>query len=157
MSSDPGKAPAKIQIGGVSYSRSDEWVAIPLAKDASPPANARFLLENDGIAVVPKSPAVEAAEDVRPVYRIEPGGHPAVPTGRVFVRLREGEPANERNDDFARAGYVIENIPAWAPHTAWLRPASGGIVAALNGMERLRSLTDVENVEPQLLRPRTPR
>jgi hypothetical protein len=157
MSSDPGKAPAKIQIGGVSYSRSDEWVAIALAKDASPPANARFLLENDGVAVVPKSAAVAAAEDLRPVYRIEPGGQPAVPTGRVFVRLREGQPASEQHDDFAQAGYVIENIPAWAPHTAWLRPATGGIVAALNGIERLRSLTGVENVEPQLLRPRMAR
>jgi hypothetical protein len=151
------EAPVKIQVGGVVYSRSDQWCAIRLAQDTTPPADARFVLENDGIAVVPITSAVESAENPGPVYQLAPGGSPAVPTGRVFVRLQEGRSASERQRDFAQAGYAVEHIPAWAPHTAWLSAAAGGIVTALNGIDCLRSLAGVEHVEPQLLRPRAAR
>ena len=157
MSTERGEAPAKIQVSGFNYSRCDELAAIPIAGDAIAPADARLVLEQEGIAVVPMTAAVQAVEGLGPVYQLEAGGNPAVPTGRVFVRLQEGRPASERRRDFVQAGYVVESIPAWAPHTAWLRPATGGIVAALHGLERLRALAGVEHVEPQLLRQRTTR
>ena len=89
----------------------------------------------------------ETAE--RPVYRLGGTGAPATPTGRVFVRFADGTDARAKADALAAAGFTLESVPAYAPHAAWVRPASGELADALTGFERLRELPGVENVEPQ--------
>lgn len=82
-------------------------------------------------------------------YRAGPGGAVAVPTGRVFVRFSEGTDPETRTAEIECAGFALESVPAYAPHAAWVRPASGETADALNGFGRLRDLPGVERVEPQ--------
>lgn len=95
--------------------------------------------------------------EVGPVYTLQPGGTPAVPTGRVFIRFKEGVLAEERLREIEQAGYEIAQLIEYAPHAAWLRPRSGEIVDALTGIQALEKITDVDNVEPQILMPRASR
>jgi hypothetical protein len=83
------------------------------------------------------------------VYRRGGTGAAAVPTGRVFVRFAEGTDARAQADALARAGFTLESVPGYAPHAAWVRPASGRLADALTGFERLRELPGVQNAEPQ--------
>ena len=53
------------------------------------------------------------------------------------------------NPDWPRE--PIEEVLAYAPEAAWLRPATGGIGAALRGIPALELLPGVEHVEPQML------
>jgi hypothetical protein len=46
----------------------------------------------------------------------------ADPSARVFVRFAEGRVAADAGAALRAAGYEIERVPAWAPHTAWVRP-----------------------------------
>lgn len=86
-----------------------------------------------------------------PVYRQVPGGALAVPTGRVFVRFAEGISAAEHEADLQRAGFRLEEVSAYAPNAAWVRAASGEIVAALGNLDRLATVPGVEHLEPQLI------
>jgi hypothetical protein len=85
-----------------------------------------------------------------PVYR-DPTGGVVVPSGRVLVRLREGESAEERLDELERSGFRLERVLPYAPHAAWVRSTAGTVGAALCGMERLRGMPGVEHVEPELI------
>jgi hypothetical protein len=87
-----------------------------------------------------------------PVYALTPRGAPAVPTGLVLVRFREGIDAAACGDVVAREGFTIHDILPYAPSAAWVRAASGGIPASLRGIPALESLPDVVNVEPQMVR-----
>lgn len=89
--------------------------------------------------------------DIVPVYAAGEGGPIAVPTGRVFVRLREGVKPDERRADLAGAGFEIERTLPYAPGAVWLRPIEDGVGAALNGLASLEALPDVAHVEPQML------
>jgi hypothetical protein len=92
-----------------------------------------------------------AAGTVLPVYRAEPSGAFAIPTGRVWVRFKEGIDAAAKHAAMAKAGFHLEESPAWAKHAAWLRAGSGKVADALNAAHRLVALGDVEHVEPQML------
>lgn len=87
----------------------------------------------------------------KPVYRMQPSGQEAVPTGRIFVRFAEGDAASSHVDELKRTGFVIDEAPKWAPHTAWLRSKSGDIAVALRGIESVRKVPGVIAAEPQLL------
>ena len=89
---------------------------------------------------------------VRPVYGGESGADRAVPTGRVFVRTRDGRVVAEHADVLAGAGYAIERVPDYAPDAAWLLARSGDVAEALAGLPALVALDLFETVEPQLLR-----
>lgn len=102
-----------------------------------------------------KHPA--APSEVRPVYSLQPGGTPAVPTGQVFIRLKEGVAVGERLREIEQAGYGIAQNLEYAPHAAWLRARSGEISDALTGIPDLEKIADVENVEPQMLMQRASR
>jgi len=102
-------------------------------------------------SVVPAD-AAETGDGVGPVYRQQPGGELVAPTGRVLVRFGEGESADERSRDLERAGYAIERALPYAPHAAWVQPATGRISDALSGLDRLERLNGVVHVEPQVLR-----
>jgi len=94
---------------------------------------------------------------IGPVYRREPGGGLAVPTGRALVRFAEGESAAERGDELAATGYKLEGVPRYAPHAAWVRASDGGIAETLRNLDRLGRLPGVENVEPQMISSAEPR
>lgn len=94
---------------------------------------------------------------VIPVYAAGDRGPLAVPTGRIFVRLTEGVRADERRQQFRSAGFDIDQLPAYAPNAAWLRPTQGGIEQALPALDTLRALADVVHVEPQLVMQRAPK
>jgi hypothetical protein len=98
----------------------------------------------------PQGAAYELDESAEsPVYRPGGTGAAAIPTGRVFVRFAEGTEAGAHADALATAGFTLESVPAYAPHAAWVRPASGRLADALTSFDRLRALPGVENVEPQ--------
>lgn len=90
-------------------------------------------------------------EVLSPVYSLQLGGPPAIPSGLVYVRFAEGVSAEERQPQMNGAGYSIETVPIYAPHTAWVRATSREIADSLSGIEGLEQLADLENVEPQML------
>ena len=92
-----------------------------------------------------------------PVYALKSGGRRAVPTGLVFVRFKTGITPRERCDELENAGYEIEQTLDYAPEAAWVRAKSGEISDALHGLDNLAKITDVENVEPQMLMRRASR
>jgi len=93
--------------------------------------------------------------EIGPVYALRPGSAPVVPTGRVFIRFRDSVPVEGRLRDIEQAGYEIAQRIDYAPHAAWLKVRSGKIADSLKGIQGLEKITDVENVEPQMLTQRT--
>ena len=122
-----------------------------------------YKLESERYAVGRSDEELEFADgkadddNARPVYVLDPGGTPAVPTGLVFVRFKDGVKPDERERDIEKAGYEIDQTLDYAPEAAWLRAKSGEISDALHGLDDLRKITDVENVEPQMLMRRSNR
>ena len=65
-------------------------------------------------------------------------------TGRMFVRFAEGADAAAQEQALLRAGFVLESVPSYAPHAAWVRPTTGTL-------EDLQQLPGVEHAEPQIV------
>jgi hypothetical protein len=117
----------------------------------------------DALAVIPDDAATcyaivdgeagrrGAGREEGPVYSAGSGGPLAVPTGRVFVRLAAPLRPGQRRAELAAAGFEIERELAYAPQAAWLRPAAGGVEAALRGLDALARIPGIEHVEPQML------
>ncbi|HKQ76074.1 MAG TPA: hypothetical protein VJ810_20435 [Blastocatellia bacterium] len=95
--------------------------------------------------------------EVSPVYAIQPGGAPAIPTGRVFIRFKNNVAVEDRIGEIEQAGYEIAQRIEYAPHAAWLRARSGAIADALTGVKALEKIANVENIEPQMLMKRVSR
>ncbi len=153
----PARSPAALTVGDVRYTLARDAAVVPLDAVAAP-GDALLVVEDEGVAVVEVSGhGRPPAALERPVYRSEPAGKLALPTGRVFLRCDEGDTAALHGDRFAGAGFVIDAVPGWAPHAAWLRAASGEPADALAGLEALRRLPGVAHVEPELLSARAPR
>jgi hypothetical protein len=114
-----------------------------------------LVLPEEQISVCRGEPEPEMISQIRitPVYALESGGTPAVPTGRVFVRFAERVRAESRRAELDQAGYVIVEIPAYAPHAAWVRAANGDIGTSLIQLSALNQVPDVRHVEPQMLMP----
>jgi hypothetical protein len=93
----------------------------------------------------------------RPVYVLGSGGRIARPTGLVFVRFKIGVTPDDRARDIEDAGYEIEQTLDYAPEAAWVRAKTGDIADALHGISHLEKISDVENVEPQMLMRRSSR
>jgi hypothetical protein len=93
----------------------------------------------------------EPGAETAPAYAVTPQAAPLAPTGQVFVRFEPGSDAASRAADLAAAGFVIAEVPAYAPHAAWVRAASGSLRDALAGLERLLALPGICAVEPQLV------
>ena len=112
-------------------------------------------LYDQSIAVCQGTPAQQLMQTrdlaITPVYALESNGPFAVPTGLVFVRFKEGMKAEAQEQNLASTGYTITDIPLYAPHTAWVRHKSENIAAALTNLTNLENLSDVVNVEPQML------
>jgi hypothetical protein len=88
-----------------------------------------------------------------PVYESQPGGTPAIPTGRVFVRFAETVKASAREKDIRSAGYRVVQALPWAPQAVWVEADTGGVVESLRNIDRLERIKDVVHVEPQMLMP----
>lgn len=113
-------------------------------------------LAGDDINIIHGTPPPTASSDyaILPVYASTGKSAPAVVTQRIFVRLDEDTPFGEARESIEALGFRIDDIPAHAPHCAWLEPASGGVGDSLSKLEPLRALPRVVNAEPQVLRPR---
>jgi len=139
-------SPATIRVttgqGELVYERADELIAVHRKGGAGPPS-----IEPAG------APRRDAGPDASlgPVYRRRPGGDAVVPTGRAFVRFPEGESAERHREVLAAAGFELEDVPAYAPHAAWVRAHDGSVSAALHGLGALARLPGVQHVEPQLV------
>jgi hypothetical protein len=87
---------------------------------------------------------------VGPVYELHPGGSLGVPTGLVFIRFIDAETLESRRDDLTRAGFDVERVLSYAPGAAWLKPRTGRIEDGLRGIDVLKRLPGVENVEAEM-------
>jgi len=154
---DPlARFPETLEAGGCRYTRRAGCYAVhgPL-----PPELLRSALHQwpqSGLAVCAGDPPPSLPPAaLGAVYESEPGGTPMVPSGRIFVRFAEGHRAEDREAQIASAGYVIQQVPEFAPHAAWVEARSGNIADALLHLSALQALPDMENVEPQVLSPRS--
>lgn len=153
----PARAPERLAAGEACYELATDVAVVPLGALAAP-ERALLVAEEQDVAVLPAaSGGTPPGARPWPVYRLLPAGGVALPTGRVFVRFGEGDRAEAHRAALAGAGFVIDAVPAWAPHAAWLRAASGDVTEALAGMEALGRLPGAVHVEPELLRARAPR
>jgi hypothetical protein len=80
----------------------------------------------------------------------------AVPTGRLLVRFGDAVKAETRAEALRKLGYRITQVLSYAPNAAWLESIEGE-QAALCNIAAIESLSDVVNVEPQFLTPRSTR
>lgn len=145
-------APSTLHLAGEqgALELSNDLVA---KHDSDPTGAAVASFADERIAVEPVTGMTGREPERRslgPVYR-RTGGGLAVPTGRAFVRFAEGEDAAGHAGDLAAAGYEIEEVPSYARHAAWVRPAGGGVVEGLRNLDRLQRVPGVEAAEPQLL------
>ena len=150
----PHQVPAGTERSSSIYELSTGFYALHGRQPGTPAPGADYLFNDGRIAVfqgAPDKAAAEAPEELGPVYTLQPGGSPAVPTGLVFIRLRDGVPIDGGEAEIKKAGYEIAERVEYASNAAWLRARSGNIADALKGIESLNSIPEVENVEPQML------
>jgi hypothetical protein len=112
-------------------------------------------LPGDDISIIRGVPPADLRPEMEllPVYAAAENTPPAVATERLFLSLRDDLAIDSVRDDIDTLGFDIDDLPAYAPHSAWLRPKSGLVVDALSKLERLRALPGAARVDPQLLRP----
>jgi hypothetical protein len=144
-------APRALVVGDdptVTRHLDEELIAV--SGDPAGTTIATFADENLTVTPVASVRPENHAELVGPVYR-GPGGELAVPTGRVLVRFGSGDEAKAHAGAISDAGFQLDEVPRYAPQAAWVLPVSGGVTAALSGIERLQNIPGVEHVEPQVL------
>ena len=138
-----------------TYSLKPGFYAVHNRQPGTTANGARYTFNDGTIAVFQGAPdqsgESDASEKLSPVYSLEPGGSLAVPTGLIFIRLRDGLAIDERLEEIKRAGFEITERLAYAPNAVWLRANSNLIADALKGIDKLKEIPDVENVEPQML------
>lgn len=155
LSRFPDQVAASSKRAGPSYRRAKDRCAVagPLPTDLESLVETRFPAEEVTVFRADPESVAEAVAGVSllPVYRLESGGPPAVPTGRVFVVFSEDVRANDMEAQIGKAGYTIDSIPGYAPHSAWLRARSGRTSDALRSLFQLARVDGVQNVEPQMV------
>lgn len=148
----------------VVYRRADDLIAVRGPRTGSARAVPVLTVTGDDgepIAVYRVGPAQRAeriadSPQTTAVY-VSATTRIAVPTGRVFIRFRDTVLVSKRTEEVSHAGYrTVETLP-YAPSAAWLEAADGQVASALGNIGRLEALSDVVNVEPQLLAPRVVR
>jgi hypothetical protein len=139
------------------YELDESLIAVHGAQSTGRADSSAISLEGGEVTVRRADRRSAGPGRVGPVYRAGAGGPIAVPTGRVFVRFTEGVRAEGMRGQLADAGFPLESVPSYAPDTAWVRPASGQVVDALRGLDALRRIADVADVEPQFVSEAAPR
>jgi hypothetical protein len=145
----------------VLYRRVPDLVAIHSRTQAPAGWEVVLTLEDPPIVVCRRDthalPRASLRATITPVYALTRRGAPAVPTGLVLVRFREGIAAAACGDALTREGFMIHGVLPQAPSAAWVKAASGGIPASLRGIPALESIPGVVNVEPQMVKRSAPR
>jgi len=113
----------------------------------APPGTSRSSLPDEGLVVVEGAGTAAGL----PVYRLEHGPVPFVPTGKLFVRLPPGRRLDAFATDLAELGLRVSKVNHWAPHTGWVEAADGDVATALGRIDDLRRRLSAENVEPEML------
>lgn len=152
---DAPPPPAIVRLGsGPGAPVAELWDAAYALHGAglNPEREPLAVLEGGAVRVYTGSPPEEDAASAGPVYRDGPGGTLLVPTGRCFVRFRDDARVADRAGEVEAAGYAVDEILAYAPHAAWLAPASGVIADGLAGIVAVEEIPGVVSAEPQMLR-----
>jgi len=118
------------------------------------PDRIRASLKQPQLEYVKRKPESLQPPQQIPSYELAGGGGAATPTGRVLVRFADAPTRERRTKDIEAAGYRIEEVLAYAPQAAWVRARSGDAAESLSKLARLEAIPGVEEVEPQMLRPR---
>ncbi|HMS82461.1 MAG TPA: hypothetical protein PKD12_02275 [Nitrospira sp.] len=143
------------------YTRQADLYAVhgPLPSQLRP--DIEYTIEEDVLTIcrgaLPPSADLPGTVMLTPVYRLEPHGPLAVPTSRIYVRAKEGTSLEDHRTQLANLGYAIVEVPAYAPHTAWVQATTRDVGTSLQHFEQLTTLPDVEHVEPELLMKRSQR
>lgn len=158
LSKYPREIRSSTQRPSTVYTRLPDHYAVHRARPDKTPSKGTVtaMTEGTGVIEVFRGEAAErqraaSSGEIGPVYALQPGGTPVVPTGRVFIRFKDNVPVGERLREIELAGYEIAQKIDYAPHAAWLQVRSGKIADSLKGIPSLEKITDVENVEPQML------
>jgi hypothetical protein len=77
---------------------------------------------------------------------------PIGPTGRVLVRFAAGDRIEAHREELRAAGYELDAPLGFAPQAGYVRPATREA-----GLDRLRAISGVEHVEPEVLIERSAR
>ena len=135
------------------YERLSGLYAVQRGDEKQDFAGAEMVFEQEGIAVFRGEPGESPVSQspLTPVYKLHPDGPVAVPTGKIFLRFKEGVDASTRREEIERAGYKIVQTLPYAPSSAWVQSASDDPANSLADIDALEKLADVENVEPQML------
>ena len=139
----------------------DHYAVLRLLPDRSPSKDTvTTMVEGEGVIEVFRGEGDQyqrelSPSEILPVYSLQPGGVPFVPTGRVFIRFKDNVRVEKHLLEIDHAGYEVTQKIDYAPHAAWLKVRSGKIADSLKGIQGLEKITDVENVEPQMLTQRT--
>jgi hypothetical protein len=157
----PQKLKRSTQTPNLVYVRATDFYAVrgtPARAERDVPVLTVNTDNGESIRVyrgVPKQTrALSGSPSVMPVYSLPSTESVVVPTGRVFVRFADAIKAETKGDELKKAGYKIAQTLGYAPNAAWLEATNGDVALALDNLEKLEELADVENVEPQLLAPR---
>ena len=113
----------------------------------APPAVPDASLPDEAPAVLPRGEIGPG----RPVYRLEGGPVPFVPTGRLFVRLAPERRLDACAAELAGLGLRVSRVNDWAPHTGWVEAEDGDLATALGRIDAVGRLLSAENVEPEML------
>ena len=155
MTDDFAAFPSTIELSRTQparrYTRRADLIAIHGALPSGLAAGEGETLA-PGITLLPSGPAgrVHSGARVTPVYVLDTGAQPLVPTGRVLVRFAEGESAEGHRGDLESAGYRLAESLPYARHAVWVESPQGW-GAALRDLPRLDSLPGVVHVEPEMV------
>jgi len=139
--------------GKVRYGRAEGLFAVHGAKPPKQAPPVEFEIEDPPVRVYrgdSAAPGLAQSDEASPVYAS--GTDHGIPTGRVFAKFRKGTDPHKRADDLARIGFRIQEVPGYAPNTAWIEASSGRASEALRKLDELRALKGVVSAEPQLIR-----
>lgn len=142
--------------GSIRLHKRGDLYAIRGSVSKSMLEDVEMRLTGDGVCILRGTPSSDSTSDLEllPVYAATRDSMPAVVTRRIFLRLDEDTAIESVRGDIEALDFHIDDIPAYAPHCAWLEPESGRVDEALSKLDSLRALPRAAHAEPQLLRPR---